>query len=88
MNMCPESPASACNVARHEGYERVSDQQVEDAYGKQIHKQICGLSGTVFFGDTLAFHKGTPPKLSIGLCLSCSTQITNLVIVLPRFPKQ
>ena len=46
---------------RARGYERISDGDIEEAFGKDAVLTVTGSRGTVFFADTRAFHKGTLP---------------------------
>lgn len=43
------------------GYVRISDEDIEFAYGKENMIEICGKRGTMMVVDTKCFHKGKPP---------------------------
>ncbi len=43
------------------GYVRISDEDIELAYGKENMIEICGKRGTILAVDTKCFHKGKPP---------------------------
>jgi hypothetical protein len=43
------------------GYVRISDLDMEKAYGKENIIEVCGKRGTVIAVDTRCFHKGKPP---------------------------
>lgn len=43
------------------GYVRISDKEIEDAYGTENIVEICGEKGTIIAVDTKCFHKGKPP---------------------------
>jgi hypothetical protein len=46
---------------RGRGYERISDEEMEDHFGADRLVEICGKRGTVFMADTRGFHKGKFP---------------------------
>jgi len=43
------------------GYERVSDEEIEQTYGRDNVLEMTGPKGTVFAVDTMGFHKGKLP---------------------------
>ncbi|MBA2587461.1 MAG: hypothetical protein H0U98_02445 [Alphaproteobacteria bacterium] len=43
------------------GYERIADQEIEQAFGADAATEIIGARGTVFLADTRGFHKGKFP---------------------------
>lgn len=43
------------------GYKRISDQEIQNYYGKERIKTITGNSGTLIIGDTNCYHKGLHP---------------------------
>jgi hypothetical protein len=55
----PGNPAMGRLLQR--GYSRISDQDIDDAFGKENIVPMLGERGTVFFADTRGFHKGLAP---------------------------
>jgi hypothetical protein len=49
---------------RARGYVRISDEEIEQTFGRSASTQICGSRGTVFMADTRGFHKGQMPVAS------------------------
>lgn len=43
------------------GYVRITDQEIEDLYGRENVLEMTGRKGTVFAVDTMGFHKGKLP---------------------------
>lgn len=54
------SHKNSLQFATHDG--RYSDQEIFKYYSKQDEVSLLGDSGTIFFEDTLGFHKGLPVK--------------------------
>ena len=51
------------------GYNRLSDEQINDYYSKNNIKKILGKKGTMFIGDTSCYHRGHPPIIKDRLLL-------------------
>jgi hypothetical protein len=58
-------PAAATLRAR--GYQRISDEEITQAFGYNSVVEIKGKRGTVFFADTRGFHKGKMPNVGVRL---------------------
>ncbi len=43
------------------GYVRISDKDIEQAYGKDSIVELTGKKGTIMAVDTIGFHRGKPP---------------------------
>ena len=52
---------AGAEALRARGYQRISDLEIEEVFGKEALAEIIGPRGTVFFADTRGFHKGTLP---------------------------
>jgi len=52
---------SGAKALRARGYQRISDSEIEDTFGKDTLAEITGPRGTTFLADTRGFHKGTLP---------------------------
>ena len=52
---------AGAGALRARGYERISDVEIEQVFGRDAVAEICGPRGTVFVADTRGFHKGKMP---------------------------
>ena len=50
-----------CREIIARGYERVTDEEIEQTFGRDNVMQMTGPKGTVFAVDTMGFHKGKLP---------------------------
>ena len=58
------------------GYARISDKDIERFYPKENFQTFTGSAGTIFAGDTLAYHKATPVKTGSRLILELNFGIS------------
>lgn len=52
---------AGARALRARGYQRISDGEIEDTFGKDTLREITGPRGTTFIADTRGFHKGMMP---------------------------
>lgn len=57
---------------RARGIQRIPDEDIERAYGKERIAEICGPAGTMFLADTRGFHKGVKPRTADRLIFQSS----------------
>jgi len=69
---------AAAKAFRARGYERIDDEEIIAAFGKDALVEIVGKRGTVFVADTRGFHKGKFPTAGDRL-------LTQLIYCAPFF---
>jgi hypothetical protein len=55
------SGIASAKALRARGYQRISDSEVEEAFGRDALMEVTGPRGTTFIADTRGFHKGMMP---------------------------
>jgi len=76
----------AGSAIRNRGIDRVSDEDIEAAYGRERIAEICGPAGTLFFADTRAFHKGRAPRKGERLMLNLVYANSQAMMPIPQRP--
>mgnify|MGYP001486375786 CR=1 FL=1 len=52
------------------GYKRINDDEIFSYFDKKKERKLTGKKGTIFVGDSSAFHKGLNPKENLRVMLS------------------
>jgi hypothetical protein len=77
---------AGARALRARGYMRISDDEIEQTFGKDSMVEISGPRGTVFVADTRGFHKGKMPVAGdrlLAQTIYCSSLFNNHGIAAP-----